>query len=187
MARGGSKDGNGSPIIGNNGVTATPAELAALSRYALDIFEQEPPDLKDPEAVREAIQHYFMNCEQNGIRPANLGLYASLGLTKQDVSDIIRGANKSKVNPACIDLLKKAKRALSSYREGLAMTGKLNPVTAIFWSKNFDQMSDVQHIEVTAAPGPAASMTPEEIARQIEQDIPIDAEYQLSDNSTDKE
>lgn len=183
MPRGNTKDNRSkSPLFPE--VTATETELAALARYALDIFEQEPPDLHDPEAVREAIRHYFINCERNGIRPANLGLYATLGLTKQDVSNVITGKSKTKVNPEVIDLLKKAKRVLSSYREGLAMTGKLNPVTAIFWSKNFDQMSDVQTIEVTANPGPAASMTPEEIARQIEQDIPVDATYKVSDNST---
>ena len=44
-------------------------------------------------------------------------------------------------------------------------------------SKNFDGLTDTQQIEVTAAPGPAATMTPEEIARQIEKDIPIDADY----------
>jgi hypothetical protein len=28
------------------------------------------------------------------------------------------------------------------------MSGKLNPATAIFWSKNFDQMSDTTTLEV---------------------------------------
>ena len=64
------------------------------------------------------------------------------------------------------------------------MTGKVNPVTAIFWSKNFDGMEDQSRIEVTAQQGPAASMTPEEIARQIEKDIPIDADYQEADGGT---
>ena len=75
------------------------------------------------------------------------------------------------------DLLKKVKRILSTYRESLAMSGKVNPVTAIFWSKNFDGMEDQTLIEVTATQGPAAQLSPEEIAKQIEQDIPIDADY----------
>ena len=166
MPRGNTKDNRSrSPFIPE--VNATSEELAALSRYALAIFDQEPPDLQDPEAVREAIQAYFQNCERNGIRPANLGLYATLGLTKQDVSDIIRGANRSKVNPECIDLLKKAKRALSSYRESLALTGKLNPATAIFWAKNFDQMSDVQTFEVTTDRSQAPQLSQEDIAKRI--------------------
>jgi hypothetical protein len=102
-------------------------------------------------------------------------------MSKQEVSNVLMGKTPGKVSPECIDLLKKAKRVLSTYRESLAMTGKLNPVTAIFWAKNYDGMSDVQQIEVTAQPGNTAQLTPEEIARQIEQDIPIDADYKEAD------
>lgn len=164
MPRGNTKDNRSrSPFIPE--VNATSEELAALSRYALAIFDQEPPDLHNPEAVREAIQAYFQNCERNGIRPANLGLYATLGLTKQDVSNIIHG--RVKVNQETVDLLKKAKRALSSYREGLAITGKLNPATAIFWAKNFDQMSDVQTFEVTTGRSQAPQLSQEDLAKRI--------------------
>lgn len=182
MARG-NKPGNTSksPIIPTGNIDATAGELATLSNYALGIFNQEAPDLYNPEEVKQCIQNYFSNCARHGIRPANLGLYATLGLSKQDVSNILTGKSKSKVSPECIDLLKKAKRALSSYREGLAMTGKINPVTAIFWAKNYDGMTDVQQIEVTAAPGPAANLSPDQIARQIEQDIPLEADYTETD------
>ena len=54
-------------------------------------------------------------------------------------------------------------------------------VTYIFMGKNYDGLQDQTQIEVTAQQGPAASMTPEEIARQIEKDIPIDAEYTETD------
>lgn len=177
MPRGGSKHGNNSPLVGDNGITATPEDLRELTRHALELFEQQPPDLHKPEEVKQAIIDYFQSCDRHGVRPANLGLYAALGMSKQDVSDVLRGANKSKVSPECIDIIKKVKRVLSTYRESLAMTGKLNPVTAIFWAKNYDGMTDTQQIEVTAQPGQAAQLTPEEIARQIEADIPIDADY----------
>ena len=171
------KDGNNSPIIGDNGITATPEELRELTRHALELFDAPAPDLHNAEEVRAAIMAYFRSCDRHGVRPANLGLYAALGLTKQDVSNILTGKSKHKVSPESLDLLKKAKLTLSTYRESLALTGKLNPVTAIFWSKNFDGMQDQTQIEVTAQAGPAATMTPEQIARQIEKDIPIDADY----------
>lgn len=179
----GNKPGNttNSPIIGDAGITATPEELRELTRHALELFEATPPDLHNAEEVKQAITEYFRSCDRHGVRPANLGLYAALGLSKQEVSTILNGRDKNKVSPEVCDLLKKSKRVLSTYRESLAMTGKLNPVTAIFWAKNYDGMTDVQQIEVTAQPGPAASMTPEEIARQIEKDIPIDAEYTETD------
>lgn len=177
MPRGGSKDGHGSPLIGDNGISATPEELRELTRHALELFESRPPDLHNREEVRQAIYNYFSSCDRHGVRPANLGLYAALGMTKQDVDNVLTGKSKSKVSPDCIDLLKKAKQVLSTYRESLALTGKLNPVTAIFWAKNYDGMTDAQQIEVTAAQGPAPTLSPAEVARQIEKDIPIDAEY----------
>ena len=175
------RTGNPSVFTDNN-ISATPEDLRELTRHALEVFESTPPDLHNPDEVRQAIQNYFASCDRHGVRPANLGLYATLGLSKQDVSDAIAGKNKSKVSPECIDLLKKAKLTLSTYRESLAMSGKLNPVTAIFWAKNYDGMADVQQIEVTAQPGAQATLSPEEIARQIEQDIPIDGEYREADN-----
>lgn len=178
MPRGNTKGNKtNSPIIGDAGVTATPEDLRQLTRHAIELFEATPPDLHDAEQVEEAIYNYFASCDRHGVRPANLGLYAALGMSKQEVSNVLTGKTPNKVSPAVIDLLKKAKLILSTYRESLALTGKLNPVTAIFWAKNFDSMEDQTRIEVATDRGPAASMTPEEIARQIEKDIPIDADY----------
>jgi len=183
MARGGSgKGGHNSPVIGDNGITATPEELREFTRHALELFKAAPPDLHSAEEVEQAIYSYFESCDRHGVRPANLGLYAALGMTKQEVSDAIAGKTPKKVSPDVIDLIKKAKLILSTYRESLAMSGKLSPPVAIFWAKNYDQMTDETKIEVVASTGPAAGMTPEEIARQIEQDIPIDADWKESDN-----
>lgn len=180
MPRGGSKDGNGAPFLGNAPINATPDELTALTLHALDQFKATANtniDLHNAEEVSKAIQGYFERCAARGLRPGNLGLYAALGMTKQEVSDVIRGTNKSKASPATIDLLKKAKAVLSEYREQLGAQGKLNPVTMIFWQKNYDGLTDTQSIEISANTGPAAVLTPEEIAQQIEKDIPIDADF----------
>ena len=110
---------------------------------------------------------------KRGLRPGNLGLYASLGLSKQDVSDAIRGRNKSKLSSSSIDLLKKAKVALSTYREMLGSTGKINPVTLIFWQKNYDGLEDKQTMEIA----PRKDLEPERTPEQIEKDIPIDVDF----------
>lgn len=148
-------------------VTASKQEISALSRYALNIFNSKPPDLHNPKEVEQTIIDYFTNCEQNGVRPSNLGLYATLGMTRQDVDNVLTGKSKSKVSPDCIDILKRAKIALSSYREGLAMLGKVNPVTALFWAKNFDHMTDTQTIEVTTDRQDTPQLTQDEIAKRI--------------------
>lgn len=169
-----------SPVIGDNGITATPSELSALTQNALDTFiasVHNDIDLHNPESVQAAIIGYFEQCQRNGLRPGNLGLYAALGMSKQDYSDVVRGRNKGKASPASVDLMKKAVRAIGAFREGLALEGKINPVTYIFMGKNYDGLADQTQIEVTASSGPAARLNPEEIARQIEKDIPIDTDY----------
>lgn len=176
--------GKGSPVIGDNGITATPEELNKLTRNARELFisvTENPVDLHNPEDVRRAIIEYFDRCERNSLRPGNLGLYAALGMNKSDWANAKLGKSKTKVSPESIRLIEKATYALGQYREGLALEGKLNPVTFIFMGKNYDGMEDNSRVEVTASTGPQAQLTPAEVAKQIEKDIPIDAEYQEID------
>ena len=178
MPRGGSKHGNGSPVIVNEANFAVTADdNSRFVKYALDNFLASPPDLHDADAVHAAIVNYFQSCDRNGVRPGNLGLYAALGMSRQDVNNVMTGKSKSKATPAVIDMIKRARQAMSLYRESLANAGKINPVTYIFMAKNFDNLSDVTQIEVSAAQSQEARLSPEEIAKQIEKDIPIDGDY----------
>lgn len=161
----------------NAGADASPELINNSIQIALDIFQAPTPDLHDPQQVRDAIINYFTSCQRNHTRPGNLGLYAALGMSRQDFNNVITGKSKSKVSPDCIDMLKRASRSIGAYRENLALNGKINPVTYIFMGKNYDGLQDQTTLEVTTSQGPTAQRTPEEIARQIEQDIPIDADY----------
>lgn len=176
MPRGGSGKGGHNNFLTETSATKT--ELSTFAKHAREIFEQSEkrPDLHDAEQVKAAVIAYFEQCEKNGIRPGNLGLYAVLGMSKQDVSDVIRGENRSKASPAAVDVIKNAKLAMSVYRETLASSGRINPATYIFMAKNFDQMSDVQQIEIGPSQGQQAQLSPEQIQKQIEQDIPVDVD-----------
>lgn len=178
------KAGNPSTFTDNN-ITATPGELTALTvnmrKNFLADLDRPPVDLHNPKAVKEAIYNYLIDCEKAGKRPGNMGMYRALDMTRQDVNNVITGKSKSKVSPECIDILKKALQLLSEYREQLGAQGRLNPVTLLFWQKNYDNLSDVQQVHVTADTGPAANLTPDQIAKQIEKDIPLDADYTETD------
>lgn len=144
-----------------------------LITAALKTIEWPTVDLHDAEAVKSRILEYFQLCDQQGLRPSNLGLYAALNTTKQRMSDIASG--RQKVTPEVADLLQKARTALSSYREQLAMAGKVSPPIAIFWAKNFDGMEDYQRIDVARADitsGPV-TITAEE-ARAALEDMSLD-------------
>lgn len=166
-------NGRNSPVIGDNGVEITTEENKALTAYALGVFEnatQNLVNLDDPEEVHRAISDYFADCGRRGLRPGNLGMYAWLGLSRQDVSNAIDGRSK-RLNPATIDIIKKAKIALGSYREMLGSTGKINPVTLIFWQKNWDGLRDQQEIVVEPKQPLGEEISMEEIAARIPDDI----------------
>lgn len=165
-----------SPVIGDTGISASPAEVSVMTQYAREIFESKQVDLDDPEAVKSTIIAYFNRCGELGLRPGNLGMYAALGLSKQDVSNAIHGYSR-KLSPQVIDVIKKGKLALGTFRESLALSGKLNPVTAIFWGKNFDQMSDTHEISVSQRDILEQTRSIEDIEaelKRVELDIPID-------------
>lgn len=167
-----------SPVIGDGGVELSDADNANITMYALSVFEQSEQqlvDLDNPQDVSDAIRDYFQSCAARGLRPGNLGLYAWLGLSKQDVSDAIRGKSK-KLKPATIDLIKKAKLALASYREMLGSTGKINPVTLIFWQKNYDGLVDKQEIAIEPKQTFAEQKTMEEIAASVPELLDSDLE-----------
>lgn len=169
------KRGPGNPMLTE--INATKEELNTLTRNALDTFMlsiNTNVDLHNTQSVQDAIIKYFQQCANNGLRPGNLGLYAALGMSKQDVNNVITGKSKSKASLECIDLIKKAIRAIGAFREGLALEGKINPVTYIFMGKNYDGLEDQTRIDITATRGQDPNMTPEQVARQIEKDIPID-------------
>lgn len=46
-------------------------------------------------------------------------------------------------------LIKKVQKVCALYREGLMQDGKVNPVTGIFWQKNYDGMKDQTEMVLT--------------------------------------
>ena len=65
---------------------------------------------------------------------------------------------------------------MSQIREQLMSDGKINPVTGIFWQKNWDGLKDQQEVFVEARKQIEADQSPEEVQQMLEQDIPIDVE-----------
>lgn len=186
MPRGGSKNGNNSPLIGDNGILATRDELTALTanmrKNFLADLNRPPIDLKNAEQVKEAIYNYLLDCEQSGKRPGNMGLYRALDISRQEVHSIVTGRDKNKVSPEVCDILKKALQMLGEYREQLGAQGKLNPVTMIFWQKNYDGLQDQTQIEVTAQTGGPVTISAEEARAALLEDKPVDVDFTVSDN-----
>ena len=52
------------------------------------------------------------------------------------------------------------------YREGLMEDGKVNPVTGIFWQKNYDGMKDQQEVVLTPNQNPLGEQKDAESLKQ---------------------
>ena len=174
MPKGSSKGYLNAPIANNTEIDRE--ENANMINCILESFESPIPDLHNEKEVEQAIKNYLKRCISRGLRPGNLGLYNALGLDKSDVYDIIHGRNPKRASVGTVQLLKKACKHMSEYRELLGSAGKLNPATLIFWQKNFDGLEDVQRVDVAPINNLQAEKTPEELQQIAEQDIPIDAE-----------
>lgn len=160
--------GANSPVIGGK-PDITDDENAAMIEFCLESFSAPIPDLNNPDDVFQAVSSYFKSCIDKGFKPGNMGLYARLNVSRQEINDIVHG--RRKINPASADIIKKALKTLSQLREMWGATGKLNPVTMIFWQKNYDGLTDTQTIEVSARDTSSAEQTPEEIAAALEADV----------------
>lgn len=140
-------------------MTAAPVPVEVNTRLitaALKTFDAPAVDLEDPVAVKQRIEAYFRTCAEMELRPGNLGLYAALGLSRQQVHNDLTGRTE-KLSPASRDLLKKAIQGLAAYREQLGAQGKLNPITLLFWQKNYDGLTDTYSLETQEKP---AGFTP---------------------------
>lgn len=161
-------NGRNSPVIGENGVNATPDEISKIARDALDIYLLPPIDTNDPDQLKERFIEYVEMCIERGMRPGNMGLYSAWGI---DRKTLYRQVANDPGSPRSL-IIKKCTDILSNIREQLMATGKINPVTGIFWQKNFDGLKDQQDVIITPNKTLEAEKTPD----QIEQDIPIDVD-----------
>lgn len=93
---------------------------------------------------------YIQLCQDYDMKLGNLACYLALGISKQEVWDWERGQKAAHTNPALRDFAKKVKFYCGAYREGLMQDGKINPVTGIFWQKNYDGLRDQQEYVVAA-------------------------------------
>lgn len=104
------------------------------------LYEGLPPDLKSQAAV---IDGSMTTKKKKAER-------------EQAIEDMRTGkgiawewVNRCTTNPARTDFIKKVQKVCALYREGLMQDGKVNPVTGIFWQKNYDGMKDQTEMVLT--------------------------------------
>jgi hypothetical protein len=93
----------------------------------------------------------------------NQAAYAAIGINKDNVYD---WTVRREANPARADFLKRVQKVCAMYREGLMEDGKVNPVTGIFWQKNYDGMKDQQEVVLTPNTNPLGEQKDAEALQQ---------------------
>ena len=160
-----------------NPIKASPAEIRDKSRKLLHIYNLPKINLDSDQEVEDRINYYFDYCMQEGLKPTVEGLALALGITRQAIHDWETGRRRGASSSRRADMVKKAKDYIAFLMSDAALDGKVNPVVWIFYAKNYFGMTDKQEIEVKGPNPLGDTLTPEDIAKQIPQDIPIDTDW----------
>lgn len=115
-------------------------ELALLPRI----------DTKSPEALEARLGEYLAICQRHGMKVGNQAMCMALGVS---IGDLKRWATGLAPTPQLCEVAKKARSICSTFRESYMQDGKVNPVTGIFWQKNYDGLRDQQeHVVIPTNP-----------------------------------
>jgi hypothetical protein len=138
--------GGNSPMIGENGIHTLPGDNSKYAAVLLEMHKWGEVDKNDPEALEERFWKYVEFCGDNDIRVTNQVAYYAMGISKDDVYNWEHGVSRGKEH---CELIKKVKRFCASYREMLGADGRLNPVTLVWWQKNYDGLVDRSEVVLT--------------------------------------
>ena len=138
--------GKNSPVIGDNGVMTKAGDNAKYAGVLATILSWEPVDKTDVAQLDERFVQFVNFCAENDVRITNQTAYLALGISKDEVYDWGNGHTRDKAHA---DFIKKVKAFCSAYRELLGAEGKLNPVTLVWWQKQYDGMVDKQELVLT--------------------------------------
>lgn len=103
--------------------------------------------MSDTEAVRNRIEEYFQICREDDMKPSVSGLALALDIDRRYLWEIREG--KKGKNPDVADMLKKAMKVLELQMIDYMQNGQINPVSAIFLTKNHFGYADKQEVIVT--------------------------------------
>lgn len=170
--------GGNSPVIGDNGVHTKPGDNSRFARTLLTLYSWGEVDKSDVDALETRFWDFVDYCEKNDVRITNQLAYYAIGISKDDAYNWEHGVSRTKAH---CDFIKKIKRFCSAYREMLGADGKLNPVTLVWWQKNYDGMKDQTEVIITPNnPLGDDDRTAKELAEKYAETIPpIEARFDV--------
>ena len=138
--------GGNSPVIGDNGVSVLPGDNSRYAGILQEIHSWGNVDHADVEALEDRFWQFVKYCETNDVRITNKLAYYGIGITKDDVYNWESGGTRTRAHS---DFIKKIKSFCATYREMLGADGRLNPITLVWWQKNYDGFVDKSEVVLT--------------------------------------
>ena len=162
-AAAGSKPSDKSPIIQDANPDLEVGYNTRRIMFMQAILPTEPLDHNDVAEMERRFNRYLQLCADWDMKIGNQAAYAAIGIDKGTAWE---WENRNLGNPARTDFIKKVRQFCAMYREGLMEDGKVNPVTGIFWQKNYDGMKDQQEVVLTPNTSPLGEQKDAEALRQ---------------------
>lgn len=146
--------------------------------FMRQILPPGPPDPHDVDEMERRFERYLDLCIQYDMKVSNQAAYAAIGINKDQVYDWTH-PTRNTGNRRRTEFVRKVQQICSLYREEMMMDGRINPVTGIFWQKNYDGFKDQQEVVVTPNNPLGDTRDPEELKQKY-----LESTYNLVEEKT---
>lgn len=155
-----SLSGNNKAIIAKMGDDSV-SEFVAYHMAMLQM--RQGVDKKNVNDLYQRFYKYLEYCCEHNIVPNNMNAYFAIGVARQDISAWHTGVRGTAEHKEFADTIM---AFFASVHEQGATDGVLNPISAIFWQKAHDGLSDQPKIEVSVNDPLGDKRTAEDIAEK---------------------
>lgn len=138
------------PLDANENRLTTPMIYPDLpegenSKFLKIIMETEEirrdADINDIDSLYSCLGRYLELCHKYDVRLTNLGAYRACGVSKQLIEGWASGSRRAS-QPEYAQFALSIRSICAEYREMTMAEGRLNPITGIWWQKNYDRFED---------------------------------------------
>ena len=119
-------------------------DAARIAGFLAEIKSWDLIDKADIQALQDRFDKYIQFCIDNDFKVSNITAYYALQISKSEAMSWARGGR----TPQHLEFIIEVNMFCASFREQLGNDGKINPVTLVWWQKNFDEMRDRQEVVV---------------------------------------
>lgn len=136
-----------SPIIADQNPDLPEGYNTKMIQFMMEIAPTEKLDVWDVPEMERRFKRYLQMCAERDVKVGNQAAYFAIGITKETARDWVKQDVHERNERT--HFIKRVQQICAMYREGLMQDGKVNPVTGIFWQKNYDGLKDQTETVIT--------------------------------------